>query len=183
ATATSGPGRAARSACRRSAAATSSASTPPTSSGPPSGSRSATGPPRARSSPRAPCVRRPGSPGRPPGGTTRSVCSRPAGGTVASLMTATERITMVVLNDDGSRDKFTLSSWVGIPRKHELMWIGDDPYMIIEVEYAVSEGFFGARSIDAAGVYVRRLTKDEQDAVARRLANPVRGKDEQPFRP
>ncbi|MBL0212713.1 MAG: hypothetical protein IPQ07_02400 [Myxococcales bacterium] len=92
-------------------------------------------------------------------------------------MTATERITMVVLNDDGSRDKFTLSSWVGIPRKHELMWIGDDPYMIIEVEYAVSEGFFGARSIDAAGVYVRRLTKDEQDAVARRLANPVRGKD------
>ena len=97
-------------------------------------------------------------------------------------MTATERITMVVLNEDGSRDKFTLSSWVGIPRKHELMWIGDDPYMIIEVEYAVSEGFFGARStIDAAGVYVRRLTKDEQDAVARRLANPVRGKDEQPF--
>src|SRR5690606_41076282 len=98
-------------------------------------------------------------------------------------MTATERITMVVLNEDGSRDKFTLSSWVGIPRKHELMWIGDDPYMIIEVEYAVSEGFFGARSIDAAGVYVRRLTKEEQDAVARRLANPVRGKDEQPFRP
>ena len=92
-------------------------------------------------------------------------------------MTATERITMVVLNDDGSRDKFTLSSWVGIPRKHELMWIGDDPYMIIEVEYAVSEGFFGARSIDAAGVYVRRLTKDEQEAVARRLANPIRGKD------
>jgi hypothetical protein len=70
----------------------------------------------------------------------------------------------------------------GMPT-HELMWIGDDPYMIIEVEYAVSEGFFGARSIDAAGVYVRRLTKDEQDAVARRLANPVRGKDEQPFRP
>ena len=38
-------------------------------------------------------------------------------------MTATERITMVVLNEDGSRDKFTLSSWVGIPRKHELMWL------------------------------------------------------------
>jgi hypothetical protein len=53
---------------------------------------------------------------------------------------------MVVLNEDGSREKFTLSSWVGIPRKHELMWIGDDPYMIIEVEYAVSEGFFGARN-------------------------------------
>ena len=29
----------------------------------------------------------------------------------------------------------------------------------------------------------KSLTKDEQDAVARRLANPVRGKDEQPFRP
>ena len=36
-------------------------------------------------------------------------------------MTATERITMVVLNEDGTREKFTLSSWVGIPRKHELM--------------------------------------------------------------
>jgi hypothetical protein len=98
-------------------------------------------------------------------------------------VTATERITMVVLNEDGTRDKFTLSSWVGIPRKHELMWIGEDPYMIVEVEYAVSEGFFGARSIDAAGVYVRRLTEEEKLAVAARLANPVRGKDEQPFRP
>ena len=98
-------------------------------------------------------------------------------------MTATDRITLVVLNTDGTRDKFTLSSWVGIPRKHELMWIGDEPYMVIEVEYAVSEGFFGSRAIEAAGVYVRRLTKDEQDAVAKRLANPVRGKDEQPFRP
>lgn len=98
-------------------------------------------------------------------------------------MTATERITMVVLNEDGTRDKFMLSSWVGIPRKHELMWLGDDPYMVIEVEYAVAEGFFGARSIDAAGIYVRRLTKDEQEAVARRLASPTRGKDEQPFRP
>ena len=55
--------------------------------------------------------------------------------------------------------------------------------MIVEVEYAVSEGFFGARSIDAAGVYVRRLTKEEQETVARRLAGPVRGKDDQPFRP
>src|SRR4030095_2226711 len=97
-------------------------------------------------------------------------------------MTATERITMVVLNEDGSRDKFTLSSWVGIPRKHELMWIGGHPDLDIEVEYAVSEGFFGARSIDAAGVYVRRLTKDEQDAVARRLANPSprKGRAERP---
>jgi hypothetical protein len=98
-------------------------------------------------------------------------------------MTATDRITLVVINDDGTREKFTLSSWVGIPRKHELMWIGDDPYMVIEVEYAVSEGFFGARSIEAAGVYVRRLDEDEQTAVARRLETPKRGKDEQPFRP
>jgi len=98
-------------------------------------------------------------------------------------MTATDRITLVVINDDGTREKFTLSSWVGIPRKHELMWIGDDPYMVIEVEYAVSEGFFGARSIEAAGVYVRRLDEDEQAAVARRLETPKRGKDEQPFRP
>ena len=98
-------------------------------------------------------------------------------------MTATDRITLVVLNTDGTREKFTLSSWVGIPRKHELMWIGDDPFMVIEVEYAVSEGFFGARSIEAAGVYVRRLDEDEQAAVARRLENPARGKDAQPFRP
>ncbi len=98
-------------------------------------------------------------------------------------MTATDRITLVVLNNDGTREKFTLSSWVGIPRKHELMWIGDDPYMVIEVEYAVSEGFFGARAIEAAGVYVRRLNDEEQAAVARRLANPVRGEDKQPFRP
>src|SRR5258705_1297648 len=98
-------------------------------------------------------------------------------------MTATERITMVVLNDDGSRDKFTLSSWVGIPRKHELMWLGDDPYMVIEVEYAVAEGFFGARSIHAAGVYVRRLTQEEQDAVARRLAHSTPAQHEQPVGP
>jgi len=98
-------------------------------------------------------------------------------------MTTTDRITLVVLNQDGSREKFTLSSWVGIPRKHELLWIGDDPYMVIEVEYAVSEGFFGARSIEAAGVYVRRLDDDEQEAVARRLEAPVRGKDSRQFRP
>jgi hypothetical protein len=98
-------------------------------------------------------------------------------------MTATDRITLVVLNEDGTRDKFTLSSWVGIPRKHELLWIGEEPYMVIEVEYAVSEGFFGARSIEAAGVYVRHLNEDEQQAVARRLANPTRGSDERAFRP
>lgn len=98
-------------------------------------------------------------------------------------MTATDRITLVVLNENGSREKFTLSSWVGIPRKHELLWIGDDPFMVIEVEYAVSEGFFGARAIEAAGVYVRRLDEKEQAAVARRLSSPVRGEDERPFRP
>ena len=98
-------------------------------------------------------------------------------------MTTTDRITLVILNEDGTREKFTLSSWVGIPRKHELMWIGDDPYMVIEVEYAVSEGFFGARSIEAAGVYVRRLDSEEQAAVARRLETPKRGEDQQPFRP
>jgi hypothetical protein len=98
-------------------------------------------------------------------------------------MTATDRITLVVLNDDGTREKFTLSSWVGIPRKHELLWIADDPFMVIEVEYAVSEGFFGARAIEAAGVYVRRLDEQEQAAVARRLSSPTRGEDERPFRP
>ena len=98
-------------------------------------------------------------------------------------MTATDRITLVVLGEDGSRDRQTLSSWVGIPRKHELLWFGDDPYMVIEVEYAISEGFFGARAIEAAGVYVRRLDAQEQAAVARRLAMPVRGEDERPFRP
>ena len=55
--------------------------------------------------------------------------------------------------------------------------------MVIEVEYAVSEGFFGARAIEAAGVYVRRLNEDEQAAVARRLSSSVRGQDKQPFRP
>ena len=39
-------------------------------------------------------------------------------------MTATERITMVVLNEDGSRDKFTLSSWVGIPLRSQDTVIG-----------------------------------------------------------
>ena len=99
-------------------------------------------------------------------------------------MTATDRITLVVLEEDGAREKFTLSSWVGIPRKHELMWIGDDPYMVIEVEYAVSEGFFGARAIEAAGVYVRRLNEAEQNAVAQRLSSPIKGSNTPPpFRP
>jgi hypothetical protein len=84
-------------------------------------------------------------------------------------MTATDRITLVVLNDDGTRDKLTLSSWVGIPRKHELMWLGDEPYMVVEVEYAVSEGFFGARAIEAAGV-----SGMNSDRVGRRRPPPAR---------
>jgi hypothetical protein len=98
-------------------------------------------------------------------------------------MTATDRITLVILKPDGRREKFTLSSWVGVPRKHELMWIGEEPYMVVEVEYAVSEGFFGARAIEAAGVYVRLLDDDERAAVARRLQGAPKSKDERPFRP
>jgi hypothetical protein len=98
-------------------------------------------------------------------------------------MTTTDRITLVVLKEGGKREKFTLSSWVGIPRKHELLWLGEDPYTVVEVEYAVSEGFFGARTIEAAGVYVRRLNDEEQAAVARRLATPAMGEDDLPFRP
>ncbi len=98
-------------------------------------------------------------------------------------MTANDRITLVILKPDGRREKFTLSSWVGVPRKHELMWIGDEPYMVIEVEYAVSEGFFGARAIEAAGVYVRMLAEGEREAVARRLkASPQDDDDDVPFR-
>lgn len=70
-----------------------------------------------------------------------------------------DRITLVVLNDDGSREKFALRSWVGIPRKGELFWLGDDPHVVVEVEYAVVEGMFGGKSIEAAGVYVRRLAR------------------------
>lgn len=98
-------------------------------------------------------------------------------------MTAADRITLVILKDDGRREKFPLSSWVGVPRKHELMWIGEEPYMVVEVEYAVSEGFFGARAIEAAGVYVRMLDDDERAAVARRLQGTPKSKDELPFRP
>ncbi len=98
-------------------------------------------------------------------------------------MSATERITLIILNENGSRKKFTLSSWVGIPRKHELLWIGKDPYSVIEVEYAISEGFFGSRAIEAAGIYVKKLSEDEQESVAARLSNKNEGKDEQPFRP
>jgi hypothetical protein len=99
-------------------------------------------------------------------------------------MTATERITMVVINDDGSRQKFMLSSWVGVPRKHELVWMGRRSLHGGRGRVPGGRRLLRrARSIDAAGIYVRRLSKDEQEAVARRLSNPVRGKDEQPFRP
>jgi hypothetical protein len=54
---------------------------------------------------------------------------------------------------------------------------------VVEVEYAVAEGFFGGKSIEAAGVYIRHLTTEEQTAVARRLTAPARGNDEQKFRP
>jgi hypothetical protein len=94
-----------------------------------------------------------------------------------------DRITLVILKDDGTRDKFPLRSWVGVPRKTELVWIGEDPYVVVEVEYALAEGFFGGKSIEAAGVYVRRLTPEEQAAVARRLTAPAKGTDERGFRP
>src|SRR5688500_12335004 len=94
-----------------------------------------------------------------------------------------DRITLVILREDGSREKFALRSWVGIPRKGELFWLGDDPHVVVEVEYAVAEGLFGGKSIEAAGVYVRHLTPEEQAAVARRLSTPVRGQDDRQFRP
>ncbi len=99
------------------------------------------------------------------------------------MTTDTDRITLVILKDDGSREKFALRSWVGIPRKTELVWMAEEPYVVVEVEYAVAEGFFGGRALEAAGVYVRRLTAEEQAAVARRLAGPTTGSDQQPFRP
>ena len=99
-------------------------------------------------------------------------------------MTAgTDRLTLVILKDDGTREKHPLRSWVGIPRKNELFWIGDDPFVVVEVEYAVVEGFFGGMSVEAAGIYVRPLTDDEQSAVARRLSSSAKSTDDRPFRP
>lgn len=99
------------------------------------------------------------------------------------MTTDIDRITLVVLKEDGTRQKYALRSWVGIPRKGELFWLGDDPHLVVEVEYAVVEGLFGGKSIEAAGVYVRRLTAEEQAAVARRLSGPAKGSDDRPFRP
>ncbi len=100
-------------------------------------------------------------------------------------MADTDRITLVILKDDGSREKRALQSFVGIPRKNELLWIAEEPYVVVGVEYAIVEGFFGGLSIEAAGVYARRLTAEEQAAVARRLTGATRGGggDERPFRP
>jgi hypothetical protein len=94
-----------------------------------------------------------------------------------------DRITLVILKDDGTREKFPLRSWVGVPRKTELVWLGEEPYVVVEVEYAIAEGFFGGKSIEAAGVYVRRLTSEEQAAIARRLTAPQKSSDERGFRP
>ncbi len=63
------------------------------------------------------------------------------------------------------------------------MWIGEEPYMVVEVEYAVSEGLFGARAIEAAGVYVRMLDEFEREAVAKRLQGPPKDDGNMPFRP
>ena len=110
--------------------------------------------------------------------TVPTVAEAPTAPTTTSEQ-ATERITLVVLDPDGTRDKFMLSSWVGIPRKGELLWLGDDPYLVLEIEYAVAEGDAAAKAIDAVGLYVRRLTKDEQEEIARHLA-PASGQKETP---
>lgn len=94
-----------------------------------------------------------------------------------------DRITLIVLKEDGTREKFALKSWVGIPRKGELFWMGEEPHVVVEVEYAVVEGFFGGMSIEAAGLYVRPLSPEEQAVVARRLSPQAKGKDERDFRP
>ena len=95
-----------------------------------------------------------------------------------------DRITLVILKDDGTREKFSLRSWVGIPRKHELFWLGEEAYLVVEVEYAVVQGFFGGLSSEAAGVYVRKLSEDDKAAVARRLSGaPIKTTGDAPFRP
>lgn len=102
------------------------------------------------------------------------------------MSNGSDRLTLVILKEDGTREKHALRSWVGIPRKNELFWIGDDPFLVLEVEYAVVEGFFGGMSVEAAGIYVRPLTDEEQSAVARRLVGPSSNPppaDGRPFRP
>ena len=94
-----------------------------------------------------------------------------------------DRVTLVILKEDGGREKFPLRSFVGVPRKGELLWLGEQPFVVVEVEYAVGEGFFGGKAIEAAGVYVRHLSAEEQAAVARRLTPPAPTPGEPPFRP
>jgi hypothetical protein len=95
----------------------------------------------------------------------------------------TDRVTLILLQPDGTRDKRPLRSHVGVPRKNELLWVGEEPWLVVEVEYAVVEGFFGGMSVEAAGVYARPLSAEEQAAVARRLEVAPRGQDDRPFRP
>jgi hypothetical protein len=95
------------------------------------------------------------------------------------------RLTLIVLGEGGRRDKHPLQSLVGVPRKGELFWLGDDPYVVVEVEYAATDGLFGGKTIEAAGVYVRALSEEEQQVIAQRLTVPARGASggQVPFRP
>ncbi|MBI4511142.1 MAG: hypothetical protein HY698_16035 [Deltaproteobacteria bacterium] len=79
-------------------------------------------------------------------------------------------LTLIILQEDGSREKHQIRSTVGVPRKTELLWKNEEPYLVVEVEFALSEGFFGNQAMDAVGVYVRKLTREEKSAIARRLA-------------
>jgi len=82
-----------------------------------------------------------------------------------------DRITLILLKEDGSREKHFVRSWVGIPRKTELMWIDEEPYSVVEVEYLVQKGLFGGLSVEAAGVYIRRLSEEEKRQVQKRLSH------------
>ena len=81
-----------------------------------------------------------------------------------------DRITLVILKEDGAREKHFVRSWVGIPRKTELVWLDEEPYAVVEVEYLVQRGLFGGLAVEAAGVYVRKLSEEEQEQVQRRLS-------------
>ena len=94
-----------------------------------------------------------------------------------------DRITLVILKQDGTREKHMVRSWVGIPRKTELLWLSEEPYLVVEVEYALHRGFFGSMAIEAAGVYVRKLSDEEKEQVARRLSQPDEKGQTEPFRP
>lgn len=93
-----------------------------------------------------------------------------------------DRITLVILKEDGTREKHMVRSWVGIPRKTELLWLSEEPYLVVEVEYALHRGFFGSMAIEAAGVYVRKLSEDEKEQVAKRLSHTNKKDGSEPFR-